>query len=194
MPSLKLFGSAADDQEYAKALRAIGRDLANSFPENLEIELVGKNYKVQYHKRAKAPAETRTAKTGPLQKLFTKSAAEGPTPAAALLVPESCTYTPEQIESIYAVQTTGRKVADANPDIYDLGERLRTVGRMIDRIQGRLLRVAKHANAIHFQYSDAKGAVHSEELSNPDLYRLQKEFLAARQKHHGGDIWGEQPR
>lgn len=155
MANPKLFG-AAPDQEYARALRAIGNDLASYSPENLEIELLGPNYKVTYHVQGEA---TRTR---------------------ALLVPQSHIYDTESLAAIDAVQITKRGTANQNADIYDLGETLRTAGRLIDRIEGKLLRLTKNTHSLLLQYHDSKGNLRTDEFSNQDLFRIQREFLAGR--------------
>lgn len=156
MANPKLFGAAAD-QEYARALRAIGNDLASSSPENLEIELLGPKYKVIYHVRGEA-AQMR-----------------------ALLVPQTHVYDAEAIAAIDTAQIAKRGTVDKNADIYDLGETLRTAGRLIDRIEGKLLRLTKNTHALLLQYHDSKGNLRTDEFSNQDLSRIQSEFFAGRE-------------
>lgn len=160
MANPKLFGTAAD-QEYARALRAIGNDLASCAPHNIEIEVVGTSYQVAYHIPGEPSAE--------------------PAQTRALLVPQTQLYDGKVLAAIDAAQITHRGTARDKPDIYTLGETLRTAGRFIDRIGGRLLRLTKSAHSLLLQYTDAKGNAHTDEFSNQDLFRLQHEFFAARE-------------
>ncbi|MBM4262594.1 MAG: hypothetical protein FJ145_14335 [Deltaproteobacteria bacterium] len=194
MANLKLFGSDTIDQTYARALRAIGRDLASLFPENLEIEVIGATYKVQYHLRAKTLAPEKPEKASLLRNLFKKSETSAPAPATTSFQPETRTYAQDALDRINSAQSAARHADDGNPDIYDLSERLRTVGRVVDKIQGTLIKVSKGANSVQFHYADAKGLEHNDELSNQELYRMQREFFASREHHSGNDIWGEQAR
>ena len=194
MSTLKLTNGSSN-AGYARALRAIGRTIASSFPESLAIEVVGAAYKVQYQVRTKAVAQKKDAKPGVLKKLFNKSPSQTAeqNPAQNALASETRTFNQIDIDGIYASQSSSRKRAGGSPDIYELGEKLRTVGRVVELNQGQLLRVTKNANSISFQYSDLTGEIHGEELTNQNLFRLQQEYNATRQ-NKDGDIWERDAR
>ena len=65
-------------------------------------------------------------------------------------------------------------------DIYTLGERLRTIGKVIDARKGRIVRVFKDLHQIVFEYWDADGQSRKEELDNTELYQLQQRYAAER--------------
>ena len=69
---------------------------------------------------------------------------------------------------------------DGVPDVYTLGERLRTIGKVIDARQGRIVRVFKDLHQIVFEYWDADGQSRKEELDNTELYQLQQRYAAER--------------
>jgi len=76
---------------------------------------------------------------------------------------------------------TGRRGnRDDIPDIYTLGERLRTIGKVIDGHNGRVIRVFKDLHQIVFEYQDGNGQSHKEELNNTELYQLQQRYAAGR--------------
>jgi hypothetical protein len=50
----------------------------------------------------------------------------------------------------------------------------------VDLRQGQLIRLTKDAHSISFQYSDSNGQIHTEELTNQDLFRLQQEYKSKR--------------
>lgn len=160
MANPKLFGTAVD-QEFARTLRAIGNDLAPSTPENLEIEVVGATYRVVYHVRRQASVDAAQTR--------------------ALLAPQTQVYDAAAIAALDSLQITKRGTAANTPDIYDLSETLRTAGRLIDRIEGELIRLTKNTHSLLLQYRDSKGNAHTDEFSSQDLFRLQREFFAARE-------------
>src|SRR5215208_8413164 len=165
MSTLKLSNAARNS--YGRALRAIGRDIADRFPQNLEIEVTDATYKARYHARSNTAPEIQP-KVGALQKLFSRSSNPPPKlePSRSMLVPEERIYTRENIDAIYDSQITSRKSTGGKPDIHDLGERLRTVGKIVEIADGKFIRLTDNAHSISFQYSDSSGQVHSEELTN----------------------------
>ncbi len=192
MPKLKLSNPSA--KKYARALRGIGRDIADRFPDDLEIEVIGATYKARYHARTNTAQANKDIKVGVLQKLFNRSQNQSTKLGSShsTLVPEVRIYTPESIDAIYDSQIASRKSTGGNPDIHNLAERLRTIGRVVELTQGKLIRVTKNAHSISFQYSDSSGQVHTEELTNQNVFRLQQEYNSKRQNQN--DEWKRDAR
>ncbi len=170
---------------HARALRVIGQDLAELMPENVAIELDGNSF-VAHGLCAKnriedqTPAELLTR----VKKLFDKMATAiiGPPTCGPDLefVPFTRTYNVDDIDHLDGQETNRRGNVSALPDIYTLGERLRTIGKVIDAQNGRVLRIFKDLHQIVFEYRDADGQTRKEELNNTELYQLQQRYASER--------------
>ena len=95
-------------------------------------------------------------------------------------VPFTRTYNSDDIDRLDEQATNQRGYTDGMPDIYTLGERLRTIGKVIDARKGRIVRVFKDLHQIVFEYRDAAGQSRKEELDNTELYQLQQRYAAER--------------
>jgi hypothetical protein len=169
---------------HARALRVIGQDLADLMPENLAIELRGNEF-VAHGLCTKSRIKDQSSPTpwGNLKKLFDNVAAifRPPTREPDLeFVPFSRTYNTDDIDRLDRQGTNRRGVANGIPDIYTLGERLRTIGKVIDAHNGRIVRIFKDLYQIIFEYQDAQGSSRKEEMSNTELYQLQQRYAAGR--------------
>jgi hypothetical protein len=165
---------------HARALRVIGQDLADLMPENLAIELQGNEF-VAHGLCTKSRINDQSSTI--LKKLFDKVAAIIRVPAREPdleFVPFSRTYNADDIDRLDRQGTSRRGVADGIPDIYTLGERLRTIGKVIDAQNGRIVRIFKDLYQIMFEYQDAQGSSRKEEMSNTELYQLQQRYAAGR--------------
>lgn len=170
---------------HARALRVIGQDLAALMPENVAIELDGNRF-VAHGLCAKTRIEdqTQTAPLKKLKKLFGKMAAAimGPPTRGPDLefVPFTRTYNVDDIDHLDGEGTNRRGNVSDLPDIYTLGERLRTIGKVIDAHNGRIIRIFKDLHQIVFEYQDADGQTRKEELNNTELYQLQQRYASER--------------
>jgi hypothetical protein len=139
---------------HARALRVIGQDLADLMPENLAIELHGNEFVANgLCTKSRIKDQSSTTPWGSLKKPFDRLDRQG---------------------------TNRRGVANGLPDIYTLGERLRTIGKVIDAHNGRIVRIFKDLYQIIFEYQDAQGSSRKEEMSNTELYQLQQRYAASR--------------
>ena len=184
---------SADSEFYARALRAIGQDLADLSPEKLEIEIVGDDFVARGHGRDNRLG-ARDADVNSLTKIWKKlvhnNRMANPGQSQLLIVPFVCTYTLADIDRLDEVGTGHRdsrnKVA---ADLYSLGERLRTIGRIVDANQGKLTKLFKDGNSVTFHYQDQDGQTHREELSNLALYQIQKQYYSQRGTYKAKDLW-----
>ncbi len=127
---------------YDRALRAIGQDLAELFPHQLdEIATLAR------------------------------------------------TYNPDDINRLNEIGLHRRTQAGKIPDIRNLGEALRTIGRVIDADEGRLIKVFRDQRRIAFEYVDKGGATHKAEMTHAELYKLQQRFYDKRDSSDSVDPW-----
>jgi hypothetical protein len=169
---------------YARALRVIGQDLADLIPENLTIELQGDNFIAQglctkSRIEERNPATPWAILSRLCNTLFGNIFRTSGREPDLEFVPFSRTYNAHDIERLDKQGTRQRSVASM-PDIYSLSERLRTIGKVIDAHNGRIVRIFKDLHQIIFEYQDAAGTARKEELSNTELYQLQQRYAAER--------------
>jgi hypothetical protein len=168
---------------YARALRVIGQDLAALIPENLAIEINGNDF-VANGLCAKSRMEEQNWTSWTGVKKFVGRVSDiirVPNHEPDLeFVPFSRTYNINDIERLDTQKSNNRAVDSGIPDIYSLGERLRTIGKVIDAQNGRVVKIFKDLHQIIFEYQDAEGRSRKEELSNTELYQLQQRYAAER--------------
>ncbi len=169
---------------YARALRVIGQDLADLVPENVTIELQDETF-IAHGLCTKSRIDEKNASSlASLKKAFGKMAAAIVRPPIhepeLEFVPFTRTYNSDDIDRLDEQATNQRGYTDGMPDIYTLGERLRTIGKVIDARKGRIVRVFKDLHQIVFEYWDADGQSRKEELDNTELYQLQQRYAAER--------------
>jgi hypothetical protein len=169
---------------YARALRVIGQDLADLIPENLAIELQGDNFVAQgLCTKSRIGEQNPATPWANLSRLcitlFGKIFRTSGREPDLEFVPFSRTYNARDIDRLDKQGTQQRNITSM-PDIYTLGERLRTIGKVIDAHNGRIVRVFKDLHQIIFEYQDAAGTARKEELSNTELYQLQQRYAAER--------------
>jgi len=168
---------------YARALRVIGQDLAPLVPEHLAIELEGENFVARGDcAKSRAPGQSSTAWVG-VKRLINKVSDIIRVPSLEPeleLVPFTRVYNMDEINRLDAHATKSRRFDSGIPDIYSLGERLRTIGKVIDAQNGRAVKIVKDLHHINFEYRDAEGRSRKEELSNTELYQLQKRYASGR--------------
>lgn len=170
---------------HARALRAIGQDLSDLLPESLAIEPSGEDF-IAHGMCSRARLETFDSDHGMtgLRKLGAKLRAgilKLSTREPDLdLAPFTRSYDARAIDQLDE-QGNRRRLGTAGiPEIYSLGERLRTIGKVIDGHDGRLIRIYKDLHHILFEYRDSDGNPRKVELDNTQLYRLQRRYTAER--------------
>lgn len=169
---------------HARALRVIGQDLARLVPENIAIELQGDSF-IARGLCAKNRMEKSESSylVYAIKKFFTRMASiiRPPTREPDLeFVPFTRTYNVNDLQRLDADATARRGDPGGMPDIYTLGERLRTIGKVIDAHNGRVIRIFKDLHQIVFEYQDSNGQARKEELNNTELYQLQQSYAARR--------------
>src|ERR1044071_7600069 len=186
MAILKLV-TRSDSEAYARDLRAIGQDLARFAPEHLEIELVDNHYVARFHAR-QALIQPKPRKITVLKRVLkrlvpqkTRISHTSPRPGVVLV---NRIFSSDDIDRLYASQIIDRKRLSRSPDVHSLGERLRTVGRIVHARRGRLLKIINKRNSVLIEYCDLQGIHRTEELSHFALYRLQQRHLSQRKANH----------
>ena len=170
---------------HARALRVIGQDLADLIPENVAIELQGNDFVVHgLCTKNRIEDQTSVELMSRVKRFFVKTAAAVLRPPSRgpdlEFVPFTRTYRVEDIERLDEQGINKRRNAGGMPDIYTLGERLRTIGKVIDAHNGRIVRIFKDLHQIMFEYRAADGQLRKEELNNTELYQLQQRYAAER--------------
>src|SRR5262245_10808135 len=165
---------------YARALRVIGQDLADLFPENLAIELQGDSFVANgmcSKSRVEALAnDTPWANLKKMGEKFLAGVLRTRSGEPDLeFVRFRRTYDAQDIDRL-DMQGTKNRNSTGMPDIYSLGERLRTIGKVIDAHNGRIVKVFKDLHQVVYEYQDGAGRTHKEELNNTQLYQLQQRY------------------
>jgi hypothetical protein len=163
----------SEHREHGWALRAIGQDLADVFPTELEVEFTGREYVVRGYGRSEesAPAKKPNALRRWIGKLGHKVEKK---PRIEQNARFERRYSLAQVHSLAQQGKSRRKNHPLPPDIHILSERLRAVGKMIESKQGLLLSLSMDSAHVVFKYRDAKGQIREEEHTTPGLYRSQK--------------------
>ncbi len=181
----------AVSHDPAAALRLIGQELADLLPLILEIEVKDDQFVVT-GRGLPEPVQTEGAGQNILRKIW--QAVIRHDPAADLVdwqlksVPFTRTYSHADLLRADQQHSKKRTAADALPEIYSLGERLRIVGRLVYANGGALIHLTKTLNSLTFEYRGPDNAIHQEEYSAEDLYRLQRQYYAQREA--GGETAG----
>jgi len=164
---------------YARALRVIGQDLADLIPENLAIEPEGDSL-VADGLCSRSRLETQEAEgnlTG-LKKIGAKLRAGILKSSSGQpnldLAPFHRNYNHDDIDRLDMQANAYRRGSGGMPEIYSLGERLRTIGKVIDGQNGEIIRIFKDLHHVVFEYRDAEGHPQKLEMDNTELYRLQR--------------------
>src|ERR1700730_14676283 len=104
-----LFKLSADSEFYARALRAIGQDLADLSPEKLEIEIAGDDFVARGNSRYN-PLEAKDPDVNPLTKIWNKLVHNNrkgdPVQSQSLIIPFVRTYTLADINRLDEVATS----------------------------------------------------------------------------------------
>lgn len=179
---------------YARALRAIGQDLTDLFPETLEIEMHGEVFIVrgqcarnrldarQPEPQRKSLKELCADLLGRNIKTLTQQNHSAP-------ILFNRRYAPEDIDRIDEIHIGRRFTVGKIPDIRSLGEILRTIGRLVDGQEGQLVKIFKEPHRIVFEFTDSDGKPRNELMTILNLYKLQKRFYETRGELVGLDPW-----
>jgi hypothetical protein len=182
---------------YECALRTIGQDLADLFPRQLEIEYHGDNFEVRVRcdrKRAekKRPPVQKPGLRDVFHKLATyelgKPSLAKPSKEAEITT-FARTYSPDDINRLNESGMQRRAQAGKIPDIRNLSEALRTVGRIIDAEEGRLIKFFRDLNRIAFECMNQEGATRRAEMTHAELYKLQQQYYQKRGDFVSVDVW-----
>ncbi|HEX5606912.1 MAG TPA: hypothetical protein VFY96_10385 [Candidatus Binatia bacterium] len=177
---------------FAMALRAIGQDLAELFPQQIELYYQNETFDVRVRcdrKRAekKTPAAAKSGLKNVIHKLATyrlDKAADG----TDIAVFEHH-YNSEEIGRLDRGGIHRRSQAGKVPDINNLGEALRTIGRIVDAQGGQLVRILKDPRRIVFDYKDKQGTSHNKEMTRSELFKVQQSYYEKRSGSGGVDPW-----
>jgi len=168
---------------FARALRAIGQDLADLFPQQLEIEFRAQSFEVRVRcdRKRLASGKPEAQKKG-LAAFIGRLANYrlDKLPEAPDVVTYARTYGPEAIDRLDQKGVDRRVQPGRVPDIYSLGETLRTIGRIVDSNGGQLVSVFKDQRRIAVDYIDGKGARRKAELTSSELYKMQRQYYRER--------------
>lgn len=177
---------------FAKALRVIGQDLGELFPQQIELYYQNDTFDVRVRcdrKRAekKTPAAAKSGLKNVIHKLATyrlDKAADG----ADIAVFEHH-YNSEEIGRLDRAGMHRRSQAGKVPDINNLGEALRTIGRIVDAQGGQLVRILKDPRRVVFDYKDKQGTSHNKEMTRAELFKVQLSYYEKRSGSGGVDLW-----
>jgi hypothetical protein len=180
---------------YARVLRAIGQDLADLFPHQLEIEQQERNFVVHVRcdrkrSESKAPSQAEAPKSG-LRNIFHKlnTIRLDKPPDKPDIVSVNRTYNPIDISRIDEAGLHRRIQLGKIPDIHDLGEALRTIGRIVDAEEGRLVKILKDQRRVVFDYIARSGGIKKVELTRAELVKVQQSYYHGREGSGSLDLW-----
>ena len=170
---------------HARALRAIGQDLADLLPDSLAIEPSGDDFIAHgMCNRMRLESWEANHTLSGLRKLGAKLRAGILKPSTREpdldLAPFNHTYHPDDIDRLDQRGNQQRTGTGGFPEIYSLGERLRTIGKLVDSQNGRIIRIFKDLHHITFDYRDGNGNPRKVDLDNTEIYRLQRSHTTER--------------
>ncbi len=170
---------------HARALRAIGQDLADLLPDSMTIEPDGNSILVHGRcNRARHESQQANGGWSSLRKMGAMLRAGIIRPPMGEpdldLTPFTRSYNAADIDRLDARGNQRRYDAGGLPEIYSLAERLRTIGKVIDGHNGRLSKIFKDLHHIIFEYQDGEDRLRKVELDNTQLYRLQRRYTSER--------------
>ena len=98
-------------------------------------------------------------------------------------------YSSDEIGRLDRAGLHRRSQAGKIPDINNLGEALRTIGRIIDAEGGELLRMLKDQRRVAFDYTDKKGSIQKKEMTRSELFKAQQSYYGNRSGSTNIDLW-----
>jgi len=175
--------------DYARALRAIGQDLAKLVPHSLELEVVENDFIVRGQARAAQTSRAENGNPGLWRTLQDRVAHQAPHQPAPLFVPFERNYTPDGINRLDEAGRAYRRGPAKPPDISGLAEKLRTIWRIVDAKCGRLAKLIDDMDSVTVEYCDEQGKFHSEKYSMLALYKIQQSYYGERGTLEPVDLW-----
>ena len=178
---------------YARILRVIGLNLANLLPVELEIKAIGSLYMVHGRcARARLEGKSVRTKSSRLDSLVKKyvqnKTSVGATDAADIVVFER-NYGPIEIDRFDQMGAKYRTGMARIPDARNLGEALRTIGRLLDASEAQFISLDRDNDRVVVEYRDKNLQRQRETLDNFALYKLQQRFFKNRGTHAVTDQW-----
>ena len=191
--SFEILSSSAPGA-YARALRAIGQDLADLFPASVEIQVCDDKFIVRGEcskdrLAAKQPKPQRQGLKDFCADMLARDVSTLTGHAKPANVAFERIYGAETIKQIDGIGMRRRFAVGKIPDLRSLAEMLRTIGRLVDGQAAQLTKIHKDARRIAYEYRDATGKSHNEIISILDLHRLQKSFYEKRGALVSLDPW-----
>jgi hypothetical protein len=175
--------------DYARALRAIGRDMAKLVPHSLELEVVENDFIVRGQVSAAQSRVAENANPSVWQRLQKKDGQQEPQQSAPLLLPFERKYTPEDVTRLDETGAARRRGPDKPPEISGLAEKLRMIGRIVNAQSGRLSKVIDDMDSVTVEYYDEQGEFRSEKYSMLALYKIQQNYYGQRGSFKPVDLW-----
>jgi hypothetical protein len=177
---------------FAKALRVIGQDLAELIPQQLEVYYENRVFEVRVRcDRKRAEKKSPPTEKSPLKNAFHKIATyrlDKPSETDEMAVFEH-RYDSDEIGRLDRVAIHRRNQTGKVPDINNLGEALRTIGRVIDAQGGQLIRIIKDSRRVTFDYTDKTGASQKAEMTRSELFKVQQSYYQKRSGRGSVDPW-----
>ena len=177
---------------FARALRAIGQDLHELIPHQLEIVYKDEVFEAQVRcdrKRAEKrnPPEAKSAMKSVFHKLATYRLDKGPEGPDIASYEHS--YGRDEISRLDRAGLHRRAQAGKVPDINQLGEALRTIGRIVDAADGQLVRIFRDQRRVAFDYVSKKGETVKTEMTRTELFKVQQSYYENRSGSKNIDLW-----
>jgi len=181
---------------YARVLRAIGQDLADLFPQLLEIEQQERSFVVHVRcdrkrSESKASVQPGEAPKSGFKNIFQKlnTVRLDRAPEKPEIVSVNRTYNPIDISRIDEAGLHHRIQLGKIPDIHNLGESLRTIGRIIDAEEGRLTKIFRDQRRVVFEYVTRGGETKKMEMTRAELVKVQQSYYHGRSGSKSLDLW-----
>jgi hypothetical protein len=181
-----------DGGYFARALRVVGQDLHELIPHQLEIVYKDQVFEAQAkcdRKRAekKNPPEAKSGLKNVFHKLATYRLDKGP--EAPDIATYEHSYGRDEISRLDRAGLHRRTQAGKVPDINQLGEALRTIGRIIDAADGQLVRIFRDQRRVAFDYVSKKGETVKTEMTRTELFKAQQSYYENRSGSKNIDLW-----
>ncbi|MGH7797894.1 MAG: hypothetical protein ACREQ2_23780 [Candidatus Binatia bacterium] len=98
-------------------------------------------------------------------------------------------YNPIDISRIDESGLQRRMQIGKIPDIHNVSEVLRTIGRIIDADEGRLIKIFKDQRRVTFDYIVRGGETRKAEMTLTELYKVQQTYYQKRSASQSLDLW-----
>jgi hypothetical protein len=181
---------------YARVLRAIGQDLTELFPHQIEIEQKDRTFVVHVRcdrkrSESKAPPQpVEPQKSGLRNIIHRLNSIRLDKPDKPEIVTVNRVYNPIDISRIDEAGIHRRVQMGKIPDIHDLGEALRTIGRILDAEEGHLVRILKDQRRVICEYfAKGESATRKVQLTQAELVKIHQSYYHGRSRLASLDLW-----